>query len=196
MADEVKVPAVVTPAPPAPAKPAQATAAPPTITSKNLPVEVPPPGAQAPHVDGEITIDDDSDIVAKPLVSPDFTKLKPVNPAMSLRMVNRLALGGQRFEEARVQGFIVCKPSDIIGMDKPGVMTIKDGTVTYGDLIAMMMRRLDYLGAIKNNEENARRRVRRATVLGEGQKLVTEALNEVPGSRADKAKVKVFNPDI
>lgn len=196
MADEVKVPAVVTPAPPATAKPAVAAAAPPTITSKNLPAEMPAPGAQAPHVDGQITIDDDSDIVAKPLVSPDFTKLKPTNPAMSLRMVNRLALGGQRFEEARVQGFIVCKPADIVGMDTPGVMTIKDGTVTYGDLIAMMMPRVDYIGAIKNNEENARRRVRRATVLGEGQKLVSEALNEVPGSRADKAKVRVFNPDI
>jgi hypothetical protein len=151
MADEVKVPAVVTPAPPATAKPAVAAAAPPTITSKNLPVEVPPPGASAPHIDGEITIDDDSDIVAKPLVSPDFTKLKPTNPAMSLRMVNRLALGGQRFEEARVQGFIVCKPADIVGMDTPGVMTIKDGTVTYGDLIAMMMPRVDYIGEIKNN---------------------------------------------
>src|SRR5580692_10630299 len=113
MAEDPKPPVVVTPVPPpAPVPTVQAKAPTPTITSKNLPPQIPPPGAKAPDPSA-VTIDDDSDIVAKPLVSPDFTKLKPTNPAMSLRLVNRLALGGQRFEEARVQGFIVCKPSDI-----------------------------------------------------------------------------------
>lgn len=191
---------VVTPTPPAATQVKV-----PVITSKNLPPELPKPGSPADaqaQAEQALKIDDDSDIVAKPLVSPDFTKLKPTNPAMSLRLINRLALGGQRFEEAKVQGFVVCRPSDIQGMvdsvtkkEIPGVMTIKDGVVTYGDLIAMMMPRVDYVGAIKNNEANARRRVARATVMGEGQKLLAEALNEVPGSRADKSKIKLFQPD-
>ena len=182
-------PVVTTPVPPAATQ--VAPAKPPVITSKNLPPELPKPGV-APIVD-EIKIDDDADIVAKPLVSPDFTNLKPTNPAMSLRLVNRLALGGQRFEEARVQGFIVCKPSDIQNI--PGTLTIKDGTVTYGDVIVMMMPRVDYLGAIKQNEKNARNRVSRAAVFGAGQEQLAQALNEVPGSRADKSKVKLFTPD-
>ena len=185
MAEDPKPPVVVSPmAPPVQAK------APPTITSKNLPPVIPPPGTveAAPPV-----IDDDADIVAKPLVSPDFTKLQPTNPAMCLRLVNRLALGGQRFEEARVQGFVVCKASDIKGLTS--IMTLKDGTVTYGDLIVMMMPRIDYIGAIKQNEMNARKRVSRAAVFGAGQEHLATALNEVPGSRENKSKVKLFQPD-
>ena len=112
---------------------------------------------------------------------------------MSLRLVYRLALGGQRFEEAKVQGFICCKPGDVQGMTD--VFTKKDGVVTYGDVIVMMMPRVDYIGAIKNNEENARKRVRKAAALGTAQEQLTSALNEVPGSREDKAKIKLFQPD-
>ena len=185
MAENPKPPVVVSPVPP----PIIAKATP-TITSKNLPPQIPPPGmveATPP------TIDDDADIVAKPLVSPDFTKLIPANPAMSLRLVNRLALGGQRFEEARVQGFVVCKPSDVKNLTN--LMTVKDGNITYGDLIVMMMPRVDYVGAIKQNEANARRRVSRASVFGAGQEQLATALNEVPGSRENKSKVKLFQPD-
>jgi len=193
MPDEApKPPVVVSPVPPVAPAQAQMKAPPPTITSKNLPPQIPPPGAVA-ATPPAVTIDDDSDIVAKPLVSPDFTKLLPTNPAMSLRLVNRLALGGQRFEEARVQGFVVCKPSDIKNLTN--LMTVKDGNVTYGDLIVMMMPRVDYIGAIKMNEQNARRRVSRAAVMGEGQELLASALNEVPGSRENKSKVKLFQPD-
>src|SRR5216684_437135 len=184
MAEDPKPPVVVSPAPPVAAQVKQpvAQAAQPTITSKNLPPEISKPkGDEQPFPEPEIN--DDSDIVAKPLVSPDFTKLKPTNPAMTLRGINRLALGGQRFEEAKVQGFIVCKPEDIVGMkEKPGVMTVKDGSVTYGDIIVMMMPRVDYIGAIKMNEQNARKRVSRAAVFGAGQEQLATALNEVPGS--------------
>jgi hypothetical protein len=188
MAEDPKPPAVVSPTPPAVKLPT----ATPTITSKNLPPELAKPTGHESPTDPPM-IDDDADIVAKPLVSPDFTKLKPTNPAMSLRLVNRLALGGQRFEEARVQGFVVCKASDVQGLTS--IMTIKDGTITYGDLIVMMMPRTDYIGAIKQNEMNARRRVSRAAVFGAGQDQLATALNEVPGSRENKSKVKLFQPD-
>jgi hypothetical protein len=184
MPEDPKPPVVVAATPPPVKSPT------PTITSKNLPPQIPPPGTvevAAP------VIDDDADIVAKPLVSPDFTKLQPTNPAMCLRLVNRLALGGQRFEEARVQGFVVCKPSDVKNLTN--IMTIKDGNITYGDLIVMMMPRVDYIGAIKQNEMNARRRVSRAAVFGAGQEHLATALNEVPGSRENKSKVKLFQPD-
>src|SRR5260370_39511402 len=131
MPEETKAPVVVSPTPP-------------TLTSKTLPPELPKPtGKEVPFE--ATSINDDSDIVAKPLVSPDFTKLQPTNPAMILRGINRLALGGQRFEEAKVQGYIICKPTDIKNLTE--VMTVKDGTVTYGDLIFMMMPRVDYIGA-------------------------------------------------
>ena len=186
MAEDPKPPVVVSPAPPV------VKSATPTITSKNLPPELAKPTGKESPTDPPL-IDDDADIVAKPLVSPDFTKLQPTNPAMCLRLINRLALGGQRFEEARVQGFVVCKPSDIKGLTN--LMTIKDGNVTYGDLIVMMMPRVDYIGAIKQNEMNARRRVSRASVFGAGQEQLATALNEVPGSRENKSKVKLFQPD-
>lgn len=192
MADDVKV--VTSPVPPAatPVKPPAVAAASPTITSKNLPPELPKPTGTEIPFDLPV-ISDDSDIVAKPLMSPDFTKLKPTNPAMSLRLINRLALGGQRFEEAKIQGFVICKPSDI--KDLPSIFSTKDGVVTYGDVIAMMMPRVDYVGAIKNNEKNARDRVAKAAVFGAGQEHLAQALNEVPGSRENKSKVKLFNPD-
>jgi hypothetical protein len=180
-------PVVTSPVPP----PVVAPKYPPTITSKNLPPELPKPGAVAAPV--APTIADDADIVARPLVSPDFTNLKPTNPAMILRLVNRLALDGQRFKEACIQGYVVCKVTDI--KDCPSTMTVKDGNVTYGDVIVMMMARDKYLGAIKNNEQNARARTARAVAMGEGQKHLAEALNEVPGSRADKSKIKLFQPD-
>jgi hypothetical protein len=184
-------PVVNTPTPP-PVVQAKPPAPQPTITSKNLPPELPKPtGKEVPNE--APVIDDDADIVARPLVSPDFTNLKPTNPAMMLRLVNRLALGGQRFEEARIQGFVVCKPTDI--KDLPNIMTVKDNTVTYGDVIVMMMSRDKYLGAIKNNENNARKRVSRAAVFGAGQEKLAEALNEVPGSRDNKSKIKLFQPD-
>ena len=186
MAEDPKPPVVVSPVAP-PVRPPT-----PTITSKNLPPELAKPTGHESPIDPPV-IDDDADIVAKPLVSPDFTKLQPTNPAMCLRLVNRLALGGQRFEEARVQGFVVCKASDIKGLTS--IMTLKDGTVTYGDLIVMMMPRIDYIGAIKQNEMNARRRVSRAAVFGAGQEHLATALNEVPGSRENKSKVKLFQPD-
>src|SRR5258708_19324726 len=144
MPDEV--PKVTSPTPP----PVVATPVkPPVITSKNLPPELPKPGTPAAVAAEQVTIDDDSDIVAKPLVSPDFTKLQPTNPAMVLRGINRLALGGQRFEEAKVQGYIICKPSDIKNITS--VMNVKDATVTYGDLIFIMMPRIHYILATKHN---------------------------------------------
>ena len=195
MAEDPKPPAVVSPAPPVATQvkqPVAQAASQPTITSKNLPPELPKPTGKESPTDLP-TLDDDSDIVAKPLVSPDFTKLLPTNPLMCLRLINRLALGGQRFEEAKVQGFVPCKTTDI--KNCPSLMTVKDGVVTYGDLIVMMMPRVDYIGAIKNNEMNARKRVSRSVVFGAGQEQLATALNEVPGSRENKSKVKLFQPD-
>jgi hypothetical protein len=168
-----------------------------TLTSKNLPKEIPDGQTTAPP-DSQVAATpvqfNDDDIVARPLVSPDFTNIEPANPNMSLRLVNRLALGGQRFEEAKIQGFIVCKPEDI--KDIPNTWSVKDGCVIYGDVIAMMMPREKYLGAIKHNEQNARKLVHRQAVQGLAHDKLTEALNEVPGSRADKAKIKLYQPEL
>ncbi len=175
---------------------AEVTNAGPGITSANLPKPIAPGQTTAPtnaQVANAPTIPDDSDIVAKPLVNPDFTNIQPANPAMVLRFVNRLASGGQRFEEAKIQGYIVCKVTDLKKV--PNTLSVKDGCITYGDLVVMMMSRVDYIGAIKHNEQRARRLVERAQVMGSAYEKMNEALNEVPGSRADKAKIKLFQPE-
>lgn len=173
----------------------------PVITSANLPKPVQPGQTSAPAdsqvAQGKIEeqrIANDADIIARPLVSPDFTNIKPANPAMMLRLVNRLALGGQRFEEARIQGFVVCKASDI--KEVPNTMTVKDGNVIYGDVIVMMMPRDKYIGAIKYNEARARKLVERQAVQGAAHEQLQTALNEVPGSRANKAKIKLYQPEL
>ena len=169
----------------------------PAITSANLPAAIAPGHTTAPTpsqvAHAATQIQDDSDIVARPLVTPDFTNLKPTNPAMSLKLCNRLALGGQWFQECLIKGFIVCKPTDV--KDIPVTMTVKDNTVTYGDLIVMMMPREKYIGAIKHNENVAKQRVSRQAVYGAGQEHLASALNEVPGSRDNKSKIKLFQPD-
>lgn len=180
-------PTVVTPTPPTVAKPSVG------ITSANLPPTIPPGQTTATATPAVPSVSVDADIVARPLVSPDFTNIKPKNPAMSLRGINRLAMGGQRFEEAKIQGFVVCKPSDILEI--PNTMTVKDNTVIYGDLIYMMMTREKYVGALKYNEQIARNRVQKQEVMGQAHEHLTTALNEVPGSRANKSKVSLFQVD-
>lgn len=134
----------------------------PVITSKNLPPQV-------PH---EVVIRDD-EIVAKPLRSPNFINLLPRNPNMSLYWGNR-SVGekesGLRYDQLISMGFAPAQPQDVMTSKKEAVppSLCKDGRVMYGDLILLKIPRVDFVGAIKFNEQSARYRVKKPGVAIQG----------------------------
>lgn len=159
----------------------------PAITSANLPA---PPVVVQP----EVTHVADADIIARPLTDPDFTKMTPKNPQHSLRWVNRVhgnSGRGGRFDEAKASGFRPALLADV-KEEVPSTMR-KDGSIICGDLILMLMDRVSYVGALKYNEQQAKNRLRTAT-MGIGTKELSKALNEVTGSAEDKAKVQLYKP--
>lgn len=184
MADKVNTTASATPNPP----PATPTSSPsqPTITSANLPRE---PIKNA-------SVIDDADIVAKPLVGADFTNLRPANPNHSLRWGNRVAGGGARYDQLKAMNFRNALVADIHKETPVPVHYQKDGAIINGDLILMLIDRRDYVGQLKLNEQNAVRRLTRSATMETGKEKMREALNEVPGSAANKAKVKLYNPTL
>lgn len=149
----------------------------PTITSKNLPPSQQPANvpSQAKPVQAEVVASLSYDqIEAKPLRSPNFINLIPNNPNMSLFWGNR-AVGekesGLRYDQLIAMGFIPAKPDQVYsrnpetGQKLPCPPSLcRDGRVMYGDLILLIIPRADYIGALKWNEQNARRRVKKPGV--------------------------------
>lgn len=164
----------------------------PTITSKNLPPTVPSSTTQSPSEQAQ-TLSDDQ-IVARPLIDPDFTNLKPKNPNYVFRWVNRVAGGGSRFEKMKASGFRVATYSDVSG-DVPEHFK-KNNSIINGDLILTIISRELYVGALKHNEQKAHKRLHKGFALQTGKKAMQEALNEVPGSSANKSKIKLYEPGL
>lgn len=155
----------------------------PTLTSKSLP-PVQQPGAvktspaippKEPEIVSTLSYDQ---IEAKPLRSPNFINLLPKNPNMSLFWGNR-AVGekesGLRYDQLIAMGFIPAKPDQVYtknpetGKPLPCPPSLqRDGRILYGDLILLIIPRQDYVGALKWNEQNARRRVKKPGVSIEG----------------------------
>lgn len=138
----------------------------PTITSKNFTATPTPP--KPPAVQNEVMIPYDK-IEAKPLRSPNFTNLKHRNPNMCLYWGNR-AVGEKestmRYDQLISMGFVPAQPQDVLlanGMACPPSLQ-RDGRVMYGDLILLMISRVDYVGQIKWNEQSARLRVKKPGV--------------------------------
>lgn len=152
-----------------------------TITSKNLPQ----PPAPSPKIQRR-----DEPIVAKPLVSPDFTNLKLKNPNIALYWGNRVAGGGQRYEQLKASGFVNATVNDV---EAPEFM-VKDGAIIFGDLILLKIAKRDYLGALKYNEEKAVSRMRRDSNLTKGQAELRHALGEVPVPPELSKKISMFVP--
>ena len=151
----------------------------PTITSRNLPptqrpsapvAPTPPPIGLKPASEVRIPY---KQIEAKPLRSPNFINLVPKNPNLSLFWGNR-AVGekesGLRYDQLIAMGFVPAKPEDVlssIGQACPPSIC-RDGRVMYGDLILLKIPRVDYVGALKWNEQNARNRIRKPGVTLDG----------------------------
>lgn len=164
----------------------------PIITSKNLPQSnaVAMPRSEL-----------DDGVVAKPLQAPDFIGLKPKNPLHQLRWVVYDVGPGhstRRFDECTAMGFVVAKADQLTLADGgpcPEGLSKEGGTkVIFGDVIAMLLAKKDYLGALKYNRERAISRSERSCVEAQGKRYVKEALSEinVPASVANK--VSAFVP--
>ena len=183
--------------------------APPTITSKALDTTPTPP--KPPVATPEVAIPYEQ-IVAKPLRSPNFTNLKHKNPNMSLYWGNR-AVGekesSMRYDQLISMGFVPAKPTDVVlaNGDACPPSLMRDGRVMYGDLILLMISRVDYLGQIKWNEQSARLRVKKPGVTietGASSDMMTasELLKDDSGGRktmtsaAFPRKVSTFVPAI
>lgn len=165
----------------------------PTVTSKNLPkppVAVPPPVAQ-----GAAQVPDEEPIVAKPLATPDFINLKKKNPNIELRWVNRVAgtvsgQPGQRVDQMLATGFAFATPHDV---EVPASM-LNNGKITHGDLVLMKHDRRTYQGALKYNEERARKQGSRDNTLRTGQAKMQEAMKETSAPLDLRKKIQVFVP--
>lgn len=161
----------------------------PTITSDNV--------ASAPintqeRIPEELEVDSDEPIVAKPLVDPDFTKIKPRNPQHSFFWGNRVANNGMRIEDLKARGFRVASPADVL---EPPAALIKDGHIIRGDLMLMVISRRDYLGQQLYNAQQADRRVSKASVKSDGEKNLQDDLRAVGGlPQKYKGKISMFTP--
>ena len=172
----------------------------PTITSKNL------PPTSVPKVDlkdpGDI---DYSQVVAKPLRSPNFINLVPKNKGLCLFWGNR-AVGEKesslRFNQLIAMGFTPAKPEDVtdqFGNPCPSALA-RDGRVIYGDLILLKIPKVDYYGHLKYNAENAERRVRRFGVAMAGGRSDHQASEnrDIPASALSglPKDVKAYVPSL
>lgn len=159
-------------------------------------ISVTPPVTSIPPTPQEELVE------AKPLVDPDFTDLKShiANKALEPRWVNRVAGNGERFHQMEAVGFRPVLLSDL-KKDATGAPTlskhlIRDGKVIYGDLIAMVIDAKKYKGALLHNEQKAIRRLSRDNDLQVGRDKMRDALSEVQGSAANKAKISLYKPSI
>lgn len=164
----------------------------PTITSKNIPIPQPPPPPSAPAAPATSTVvvETDDNIVAKPLQQPDFVNLKPRNPNIAFRWVNRAAGGGQRLDQMTAMGFALAVPTDVVNLP-PSLF--RDGRIINGDLVLMKIDRKAYQGALKYNQQRALAQAgSQKTNLEVGKKNLRETVGAMPPEL--QRKIAVFVP--
>jgi len=142
-------------------------------------------------------------IEARPLQLPDFVNVKPRNPGISLRWVNR-AVGvqgsTQRLDEMIYAGFVPVSPAEVVMPDGKPLMAnlIKDGKIIRGDLILMKIDRKQYEGALKYNWERSIARLAPDRQLQTGRKELAKAVTQagVPRDvgRTLASKLQAFRP--
>lgn len=189
----------------------------PTLTSKNNPLHPSvqkPPLPPVPPTSVEVEVPYDQ-IVAKPLRAPNFINLYPKNPNMTLYWGNK-AVGekesGMRFDQLIAMGFVPARAEDVYSrnpetgakMSCPGSL-VRDGRIQYGDVILLKIPRVDYIGAVKWNEQSARMRVKKPGVaietgakrdIGGPEVLKTSDGRSTPIAAGFPRKVDVFTPNL
>lgn len=118
-------------------------------------------------------------IEARPLMTLDvINEVRPKNSALELRWVNREAGEGLRYNQMAAGGFIPARPDELwLQTNKKPVppSMVKEGKVIYGDLIAMLISKEIYQGALKHN-------ALRAIELGDRMRLKDELAPELKRS--------------
>jgi hypothetical protein len=147
-------------------------------------------------------------IEARPLQLPDFVNVKPKNPGVSFRWVNRsvgIKESTQRLDEMIFAGFIPVRPDEaLIPNPETGKLTpippnlIKDGKIIRGDLILMKIDSKAYNGALKYNWERSIARLHPDRQLQTGRKQLATAVSQqgVPAgmARTLASKLQAFRP--
>lgn len=122
----------------------------PTMTNESLIPTLERPPLQNPRMSDELA----EDIVAKPMILPEFTNVPLANPGLAARWI---FTDKRRFAQARAQGWRVAKKADV----KPGYQALtpfeEEGGTKYinGDLILMVIDRKIYLGALRYKHQVA-----------------------------------------
>lgn len=94
-------------------------------------------------------------IEARPLISMDvIDQIRPKSSSLELRWVNRVAGDFLRYNQMVAAGFVPAKPEELVmrtGNRPIPVSMVKEGKVIYGDIIAMLIDKNLYQGALKHN---------------------------------------------
>jgi hypothetical protein len=140
------------------------------------------------------------EVEARPLQMPDFVNLKPKNPAISFRWVNRsVGVQGstQRLDEMIYAGFVYATALDVQGTVMPNLL--KDGKIIRGDLVLMKMPKVQYEGALKYNWKRAVHRLHPGQQLNVGRQQLSKAVGEVGVPREVGktlvSKLEAFRPN-
>lgn len=142
-------------------------------------------------------------IEARPLQLPDFVNVKPKNPGVSFRWVNRsVGVQGstQRLDEMVYAGFVPVSPTEAIMPNGQPLLAnlIKNGQIIRGDLILMKIDRKQYEGALKYNWERSVARLHPDRQLQTGRKQLATAVSQagVPRElgRSLASKLQAFRP--
>jgi hypothetical protein len=90
-------------------------------------------------------------IVAIDLKLPSYLDMKPRDPSIMFRWVNRKfnGEGGNRYEQMRSMGFINARPEDCATVFDKNRINVQDGGILCGDLILMKIPKLLLLGMYK-----------------------------------------------
>jgi hypothetical protein len=136
------------------------------------------------------------DIVAAPLVMPDFINVPPARPDIAFRWINYKAGDGLRFTQAQAQGWAVAQAIDVKGNYLTPYK--KEGGSKYinGDLILMKIDKKRYLGALKYKHQVAAALADDSILRTLSAKRAASDL-AAAGANRDyfKGKITTFTPD-
>jgi hypothetical protein len=146
-------------------------------------------------------------VEARPLQLPDFVNVKPKNPGVSFRWVNRsvgVKESTQRLDEMVFAGFVPVRPDEALVPNSKGQLVpippnlIKDGKIIRGDLILMKIDSAAYNGALKYNWERSIARLHPDRQLQTGRKQLASAVSQVGVPRdvgkTLASKLQAFRP--
>lgn len=140
-------------------------------------------------------------IVAIDLKLPSYLDVKPKDPSVMFRWVNRKfnGEGGNRYEQMRSMGFRNTEPDDCATKFDPNRINTQDGGILCGDLILMKIPKILLLGMYRANYNKSNKMFNSTNVNNEArnvakQEFRTATSNEGVRGSAYAGKVGFFTP--